>query len=92
MSPRLTARAQGVERPAPEGWTISEETTIHGRHVQKGTELRVRGIPGRVKFLRHITRDNGLEWIDVLSDFGGWRSVRPAAVRTVHRKTKLRAA
>lgn len=93
MTARLTARSATLARRAPEGWTILEETTIHGRHVRKGTELRVSGIRGRVRFLRHVRKDDGTEWLDVISDLeGGWRSVRPSRVRTVHIKRKLRAA
>jgi hypothetical protein len=89
----MVTRRRSVPRPPPEDWTITTELTIHGRRVEPGTELTIRGVRGRVRFVRHILRDNGTEWIDVVApDSAGWRSFRPDRVRTVHTRRRLRAS
>lgn len=60
----------------------------HGRVViTKGAELTVEGIRGRVRFVQHVTAPSGAEWLDVITiRTGHARSIRPAAVRRVHRR------
>jgi hypothetical protein len=74
--------------------TYRDETTIHGRHVERGTELSVAGIRGRCVFLAHVEHVDGAEWLDVVTSRGFSRSVHPDKVRTVHRarRTGLVAA
>lgn len=73
-------------------WVVSHETTINGRMVEIGTELSIKGEPGRFRFLKRIKTPTA-EWIDVI---GGreqhqrFRSFRVDAVRTVHRLNRVR--
>lgn len=47
----------------------------------------VEGIRGRVRFVQHVTAPSGAEWLDVITiRTGHARSIRPAAVRRVHRR------
>lgn len=57
------------------------------RVVTKGTEMTVEGVRGRVRFVQHVTAPSGAEWLDVITiRTGHARSVRPSAVRRVHRR------
>jgi hypothetical protein len=59
----------------------------HGRLLAAGTELTVEGIRGRVRFVQHVVAPSGAHWLDVITVRAGRsRSIRPAAVRTVHRR------
>jgi hypothetical protein len=75
-------------------WVRSETFMINGRHVQKGTELSIKGIRGRFKFIQHVYNPRiDVEWIDVVGGPRGVkeiRSFRPSEVRRVHYKNKLR--
>lgn len=83
----MIERKTVAARPLPADWHVAEQTTINGRHVLPGTELSIAGVRGRVTFMRHVRRDNGVEWIDVLQPgHTGWRSFRPNRVRTVHQR------
>ena len=75
--------------PLPEGWKV--ETTVRLNHqlVTPGTELSVKGIRGRVRFIKQVTTSTAT-WIDVFDRDAHFRSVRPAAVKRVHRISKLR--
>lgn len=99
-SPRRRAGTPAVSPAAPPhvppalDWEVSTSWTCNGRQITPGTELSIAGESGRFRFVRHVRRPNGAEWIDV---FGGRqgsesiRSFRPARVRTVHRILKTRA-
>lgn len=71
--------------------TVTAEATLNGRRVTKGTELSVRGARGRYRFVKLVTTDAGIIWLDV---WGGprhhetMRSFRPDRVKTVHRIAK----
>jgi hypothetical protein len=89
----VITRKRTEPRPLPADWTVTTDLTIHGRHVVPGTELTIQGVRGRVRFVRHVRRDNGTEWLDVIAaDESGWRSFRPERVRTVHIRRRTRAA
>lgn len=82
--------------PAVLDWEVSETLTANGRHLETGTEFSVRGESGRFRFVRHVRRPNGLEWVDAIGtdskgNSTGWRSFRPSRIRTVHRLKKTRA-
>ena len=80
-------RKSAPAAPIPPDWHVSETATVNGRTVTPGTELSVAGVRGRVTFVQHVRRDDGTEWVDVIQPGrGGWRSFRPAQIRTVHRK------
>lgn len=73
-------------------WTVSEEMTVNGRKVEIGTEVSIKGEPGRFKFLQHVTTPS-CEWVDVIGGRKGYvhqRSFRPDRVKTVHRLKKIR--
>lgn len=62
---------------------------IHGRRVERGTELTVAGIRGRVAFVAHVAHESGVEWLDVATSRGFRRSIRPEAVKRVHTRHRL---
>lgn len=75
-------------------WVISNEITINGRLVGVGTELSIKGEPGRFRFQQHIKTPKA-EWIDVIGGrpkYERFRSFRVEAVKTVHRLNRVRPA
>jgi hypothetical protein len=54
--------------PPPADWTISEEfTSPQGRILTPGVEVTIRGErASRWRFQRHVLKDDGTEWIDVI--------------------------
>lgn len=77
-----------VEGPVENDWTISTEYRHNGRVLTPGTEVSVRGMRGRYRFVKHVARPNGIEWVDLWGGPGkeeSFRSVRPERIRTVHR-------
>jgi hypothetical protein len=70
------------------GWTIQTEMQINGRNVSEGTELKIRGVRGRFRFIKHVKTET-TEWIDVWGGPKGaenWRSFPLDMVKTVHVK------
>lgn len=65
-----------------------DNITIHGRHVERGTELSIRG-NGRMKFL-YMVKNGNREWIDLIDRHRKFRSFRIDDVKRVHIKSKLR--
>jgi hypothetical protein len=86
-------RRKRVTHPLPESWTVSKTFTHNGRHIERGTELSIKGERGRFRFISHVSTEAGAEWITVV---GGpakvtmTRSFKPDRIRTVHRLTKTR--
>lgn len=77
-------------------WEVSETYVHNGRNIEKGTELKIRGESGRLLFLKHVRRPNGIEWIDGIQVDNkgastGYRSFRPDRIQTVHRINRTRA-
>lgn len=74
----------------PDHWKVTEEIKFNGRSVSKGTELSIKGHPGRFLFIKHVKTPNS-EWIDVVGGTKGYkmmRSFRVDSVKTVHYKNK----
>jgi hypothetical protein len=80
----MNARRRVPARPLPAGWTRTDATTINGRHVTKGTELSITGLRGRWTFGTYTVTPTA-SWLDVYRD-GRSRTVRPDAVKIVHRR------
>lgn len=78
-----------VDGPMENDWTVSTTwKSPSGRILTPGTELSIRGERGRFRFVKHVKRPNGVEWIDVWGGRGNvesFRSFRPEAIRRVHR-------
>ena len=83
-------------KPKPnDHWVVTEEITVNGRKVVRGTELSIEGERGRYKFLKHVYNPKtDSSWIDVV---GGdknaasqHRSFRQERIKTVHWKNKAR--
>lgn len=77
-------------------WTIKTELQINGRHVSKGTELKIKGERGRFRFVKYVYNPElDVEWIDV---WGGpkrtpaMRSFRMDQVQRVHYKNTTQEA
>jgi len=65
----------------------------HGRAVQPGTEVTIRGEHGRFRFLALCTNAEGRTWIDCYGGSPGreaFRSFAPDRVAAVHRLAKMR--
>jgi hypothetical protein len=75
-------------------WVISEEWTVHGRKLAKGTEVSIRGERGRFQFIRHVYNPRiDVEWVDVVGgpkEAKQFRSFSPDRIKTVHWKNKIR--
>lgn len=95
MARRKTTGANPAPHvPLVKDWTVTTEWSHHGRAVLPGTELKIKGERGRYRFLKHVSRPNGIEWVDVIGGPSGaeaFRSFRPDRVGTVHRLVKTRA-
>ena len=83
--------------PPKEGVTVSDSATINKRQVTRGTELTIRDIKGRFKFLYYTKTElpdgSVSEHIDVIGGYRGvvlHRTFRPEQVKTVHRNKKMR--
>lgn len=69
-------------------WIISEDYVHDGMTLTPGVEFRVEGEGlTRFRFLRHVSRPNGAEWVDCIGDCG-FRAFRPARIRKVYRDRK----
>lgn len=81
-----------VETPKPcDSWDIKKEIQINGRYVSEGTELKITGERGRFRFIKQVTTESSITWIDVYGGPKGYeciRSFRPEQVKTVHSKNK----
>ena len=77
-------------------WLVTDAITVNRREIVPGTELTIvssAGRWGRFRFIRHITTETGVEWIDVYGGPKGHetiRSFRPNQIKTVHRDRKMR--
>jgi len=79
-----------VPRPN-ENWEYLYEIQVNGRHIVKGTELKISGERGRFRFMKYVKTDKDIEWIDVWGGSKGSesiRSFRPDRIKTVHYKNK----
>ena len=66
---------------APDGMAYQYRYVISTRKVAVGgSAVRLRSMRGNFIFLRHVVKDNGVEWIDLQTPRGGWLSVRPEQV------------
>ena len=66
---------------APEGCTYHYKYALSARKVAvESVAVRLRSMRGNFIFLRHVVKDNGVEWIDLQTPRGGWLSVRPDQV------------
>lgn len=80
-----------VDGPVELDWEIRTSMTFNRREINAGTELSIKGVRGRFRFIRHIKKPDGTEWIDVwggAAHYEAWRSFRPEQIRTVHRINK----
>lgn len=69
----------------------SPTATLNRRRVERGTELTIRDLRGRVRFLALVTHvETGDQWIDAVDARGSLRSFRLTAVERVHRTERMR--
>jgi hypothetical protein len=89
----MAKRRTKNERTFPEHWRVSTETTINGRRVTPGTELSIRGVRGRFRFVQYVEVEGGRSWVDVIGGPANYklqRSFGVEQVKTVHRIAKTR--
>lgn len=72
-----------------DNWIVSDECRVNNKIVLKGTEISIRGVKGRFKFVKHVV-NGSYEWIEVLGNDMQFHSFRLDRVKTVHRIKKLR--
>lgn len=82
-------------KPSPTAhWVVSNETTVHGRKLVKGTEISIKGERGRFNFVRHVYNPKiDSEWLDVVGGPAGYKTMRSFSidrVRRVHNKAKTK--
>jgi hypothetical protein len=84
-------RKRQYRRPLPEGWTVTTETSVHGRHLVPGTEVSVFGRRGRARFRRRVDTPTSM-WLELWSASQGmfW-FVTPEQIKRVHVRRKMRA-
>jgi hypothetical protein len=88
MGRRRSAVSEG---PKPnDEWVYRTEIQINGRNVNAGTELKIKGVRGRFRFVKMVTTAKA-EWIDVWGGPKGsecMRSFYLDKVKTVHYKNQ----
>lgn len=86
-----TKRSNIATPTYPEGWVITTECVINGRHVTPGTECSIKGERGRFRFIKSVTNAAGSTWLDFYGpDRSGYRSFSPDRVTRVHRIERTR--
>jgi hypothetical protein len=82
--------------PLPEDWTVHTEWKSEGgRIIVAGTEISITDEPGRFRFIKAVTRPNGVQWIDVVGGKEGhttFRSFHPSRIKRVHWKSVMRGS
>lgn len=87
-----STRSRKVTPVYPPDWSVSDRTQWNGRHITPGTELSIKGVSGRFRFIKYVSTPQA-EWIDVVGGKRGvstFRSFRPEQIKTVHRINKTR--
>ena len=83
------------EGPKPnDGWVYLTEVQINGRNVSPGTELKITGERGRYRFIKQVTNNSGVTWIDVWGGPKGAENCRSfylERVKRVHYKNQTTA-
>lgn len=72
-------------------WVVLTEIQVNGRYVSKGTELKISGVRGRYRFIKQVTTEKGITWVDVYGGTKGYECIRsfsPDQIKTVHSKNK----
>lgn len=97
MARRKSAKITNPQPHVPPvlDWEVSESYSWNGRHLSPGTEVSITGERGRFRFVKHVRRPNGVEWVDFVGGPHGqesFRSFRPERIRTVHRIGKSQSA
>lgn len=96
MGRKVTTKKTTQSTPRPnDNWVITEEITVNGRKVVKGTELTIEGERGRYLFIKHVYNPStDSAWIDVVGGSSTaasrHRSFRQDRIKTVHWKNKAR--
>lgn len=79
-----------VSRPN-DNWIYETEIQVNGRNLTPGTEVSITNERGRFRFVRQVTTDKQVCWIDVVGGSKGaevFRSFYPSRVKHVHYKNQ----
>lgn len=90
---RMARKKSSVpDAPKPcDKWVVLTEIQVNGRYVSKGTELKIAGERGRYRFIKQVTTEKGITWVDVYGGPKGYEclhSFSPDRIKTVHSKNK----
>lgn len=84
-------KSQEPSGPRPnDAWVCETAIQVNGRNVTFGTEVKIRGVRGRFRFIKKVTTPT-TEWIDVWGGPKGaesMRSFRLEQIKTVHYKNQ----
>jgi hypothetical protein len=84
-------KSQEPSGPRPNSaWICETEIQVNGRNVSFGTELKIRGVRGRFRFIKKVTTPT-TEGLDVWGGPKGsecLRSFRLGQIKTVHYKNQ----
>lgn len=84
-------KSQEPSGPRPnDAWICETAIQVNGRNVTLGTEVKIRGVRGRYRFIKKVTTPTA-EWIDVWGGPRGseaMRSFRVSRIKTVHYKNQ----
>lgn len=84
----VVSRLQSLARLTADRRTEDHLKIPNRTLIEKGTKLTVDGIRGRCEFVRYVEHASGAQWLDILTSRGFSRTVRPEAVKTVHRSKR----
>jgi len=73
-----------------EGFTHTYEIKIGARVIPTGTEVKIHNRRGNFLFLRIVTREDGVQWVDLRNPYGQFVAVRPELITKVAPKRRGR--
>ena len=92
MARRRKDTKAGEPYPHNDAITVRDTYEFKGEVLERGKELRIKNARGTFTFYSHgVNSDLGVEWVTVLSKFGGsFHSVRPDKIKDVVKPKAVR--
>jgi hypothetical protein len=87
----VSRKTKTVEPVIPAHWTVKNEVQVNGRWLRPGSEFRIRGERGRMRFIKHVThKHSGLSWVECWDKERHFRAFYVDRVATVHTRKMTR--
>lgn len=87
----IKRRRPACEHRYRDDWIITTEVKVNGRWLRPGTEFKVKGERGRMRFVRHVEYIGGnVSWVDCFDKNKQFRSFRKDRITRIHSKNQTR--